>query len=523
MTIQGDLNLTRIDRLRYRQPASTEEFLGIIRKSMISGERFKVARLAIGRSLAHDQPVEMLPDDTEYSTAIEGIHLFGEDASLWACLIAEAHSEKIESADVYKRLVEAHWKRGADLLEQDFKEVGERDVDFAVRLAEMAGATSSGVTPVQVMPTYRVGTLSVKIGEISIDPKTNQQVIAELNAPGSSPHIALMGKTRSGKTRTGLVIAEEIVRQANIPFVLIDPKGEFVKDGRLVAKSEWNGRTLADRFPGLQFVDVATTPVPLDFLALGATPSESEIAHAAIAFRDSFQKCIRAKGDVAMDELRETVSELLHEGGGPVSLERIRDRVKEQSAESKRRKDSIQAKLNELTALRLFEPLMNRASFFSRRWVIGLGNAPEESKRLTMFLILDALAAHLLAQEDSETDARGNRAIRHLLVVDEAAEILAYRHGALSSLIRKCASKGEIVMLLSQSPEDFDQEEDDFLSQMGTISVFKSSAQSVKNLRAALGRPVKPEEFSDKALPDGYVLAKLPDGREVRLVAWQRP
>lgn len=108
----------------------------------------------------------------------------------------------------------------------------------------------------------------------------------------------------------------------------------------------------------------------------------------------------------------------------------------------------------------------------------------------------------------------------HLLVIDEAKEILGYRHGALSNLIRKSAEKGGVVMLLSQSPEDFDQEADDYLSQMGTIAVFASSAQSLKNLRAALGRRVSPEDFSDKELPKGVAMVKLYGRDPLRIIAW---
>lgn len=50
-----------------------------------------------------------------------------------------------------------------------------------------------------------------------------------LNGPGVPPHIALMGAIGKGKTTTGVQIALEIARQAGIPFLMIDPKGEFVR------------------------------------------------------------------------------------------------------------------------------------------------------------------------------------------------------------------------------------------------------------------------------------------------------
>jgi hypothetical protein len=138
-----------------------------------------------------------------------------------------------------------------------------------------------------------------------------------------------------------------------------------------------------------------------------------------------------------------------------------------------------------------------------------------------MFLVLDALANFLLTQIDSPTDALGYRAVRHMLIVDEAAEILGYKHGALGNLVRKSAAKGGIVMLLSQSPEDFESEQEDFLAQMGTIGVFASNAQSLGKLRAALGQRVTPEQFSDRDLPKGMAQVKA-SGRDLtRVLAWK--
>lgn len=76
-------------------------------------------------------------------------------------------------------------------------------------------------------------------------------------------------------------------------------------------------------------------------------------------------------------------------------------------------------------------------------------------------------------------------------------------------------------MLLSQSPDDFAGEEDDFLSQISSIIVFTSSTNSVKDLRAALGRRLAPEDFSDKNLPTGVALTKLPKQELMKVRAWQ--
>ncbi len=520
-----EFSISRIEKVRYRPTREAEEFLESLRKEVVPGEKFRVARLAFARSLQEPTDPPLIEKGTDTGSAIEGTHLFGEHAAEWAAAVVAGAERGIATLEEFRLLVEAHWHRGAHLLQADFDAVGEKPAEFALMLANRIGARGPVAVPAkggksESLPGALVR-LSVRIGEVGIESRTNSPAVVELNAPGASPHIAVMGKTRSGKTRTGLEMAQGIAEAAGIPMLFIDPKGEFVKNGRFVKNSDWGGRTLADRLPGAEPLDVPIRPIPLDFLSLPHGASGTVIAQAAIAFRDSFKKCIKAKGDVAMDNLRETVEGLLREGRGPVSLDTIRDAVRDANESAGKKKDGIEAKLNELTSLRLFEPAQSPAEFFRRRWVIGLGGATEESRKLVMFLLLDALANHLLSLEDASTDAGGYRAVRHLLVVDEAKEILSFRHGALSNLVRKSAAKGGIVMLLSQSPEDFDREEDDFLSQMGTIAVFNSNAQSVKNLRAALGRRVDPEDFSDKNLPKGVAFVKMPHRDPTKVIAWK--
>ncbi len=54
-----------------------------------------------------------------------------------------------------------------------------------------------------------------------------------------------------------------------------------------------------------------------------------------------------------------------------------------------------------------------------------------------------------------------------------------------------------------QWPDDSAEEEDDFLSQMGSIVVFTSSTNSVKNLRAALGDVWLRKLFPTRIFPKG--------------------
>jgi hypothetical protein len=68
-----------------------------------------------------------------------------------------------------------------------------------------------------------------------------------------------MGAIGKGNNMTGVQIALDLASQARIPFLFIDPKGEFVADGRPIGP-----------FVGLSNVgamEAGTDPVPLDFHA----------------------------------------------------------------------------------------------------------------------------------------------------------------------------------------------------------------------------------------------------------------
>src|ERR1035437_4475637 len=147
--------------------------------------------------------------------------------------------------------------------------------------------------------------------------------------PPASPHISVLGKTRSGKTRTGIVMAEQIAGQRQLPMLLIDPKGEFISKGKFVKKSEWQGRTLADRLPEISPIDVPNQPIPLDFLYRSPRLTPIELAQLAMAFNDSFQKCLRATGDSALNTLRQSLQHLLTYTNQPVSLESVLHEVED--------------------------------------------------------------------------------------------------------------------------------------------------------------------------------------------------
>ena len=133
-----DFNLSKIDKQRYRPASEVEETLEDLRRNLIVGEKFRVFRLALARSLAEEEPIALLPKGTEMGSAIEGQTLFGDDTSIWASLVAEASDTLVTTIDQFRTLVEAHWTRGARLLQQDRENSDMRSARFITTLAAMA-------------------------------------------------------------------------------------------------------------------------------------------------------------------------------------------------------------------------------------------------------------------------------------------------------------------------------------------------------------------------------------------------
>ncbi len=74
-------------------------------------------------------------------------------------------------------------------------------------------------------------------------------------------------------------------------------------------------------------------------------------------------------------------------------------------------------------------------------------------------------------------------------------------------------------MLMSQSPDDFDQPKYNFAKEMGLVLVFSCFVQKPKMLEALLGGNIEPQLMSQ--LPAGIAKTRLPNSiRPVDVRTW---
>jgi DNA sulfur modification protein DndE len=499
----------------FRPTLEAETFEDKLRAKLGLTAKYESARLAIGRSLsvATPPPPVRLPND-ERGKVIPGEYLFGDEIDLWMSIIAIDGQLGVNATpDDFRALVEGHWMRGAKLLQADFESCGEDEIRFITRLAELL-PSSFGGRPVDGFAPGAAGEINLKVGSVSQTYPGELPVTFSINSPGTAPHVALMGKNGSGKTTTGVQIAIEIAKTARIPVLFIDPKGEFVSGGHAVG-------ALPEGLSTIQAIEVGMEAIPLDFLP-DSTVGNASVTQAAMQFRDSIALCCNHPGDIQLDMLRTAVEKVIRTERRR-DLTAVRDAYKRELMQANKKHDSILSRLNELTQLQVFSATSSPAEFFSQSWVLSLKTVgTEELKKLVILLILDSLRSFILSQQESPV-VEGYRSLRHLLVIDEARRILANKkYQSLVDLVRQGRSKGEVVMLLSQDPSDFDGQADDFTTQLGTVIAFAcvQTQRGLRSLQGAFGRRLQPNEFADTFLPPGVAFAKLPGREPERISCW---
>jgi len=229
--------------------------------------------------------------------------------------------------------------------------------------------------------------------------------------------------------------------------------------------------------------------VPLDVLALYSA-DQFGISSAADRFRYAFSNLKGTRlGDIQRDAVYEAARRALAQS--PCELQTVLSHLNEVYEEKEMKSDGAISAMNELCRFPLFKPELDPASFFRQSWIINLPqDMPENNRTIVVNLVLNALDSYLNSLADTEVDANGARSLRALCMVDEAHQILRGKLPSLSNLIRMSRSKGGAIMLISQSPDDFSGEKDEFLNEMGLVVAFSTNA-SPRHAKRILGDNAK--------------------------------
>lgn len=506
------LDLAELSNATFRTTRTADDICGRLTTALGWRNRYVAARLAIARSLSLPDPPPLLTQEESSDMAIplRGMQLLGEgsEQAAWLALVTQRSGEPGMSKRSFQTLVTAHWKRGAELLERDW-ERSERDMTrFVAKLTELAGFRDDAEEGGDASPLSQpmiAAEVHLSVGEVAQDVRTDENVEFVVNEAGGSPHMAILGGVGSGKTRTAVHILKSLRQFGDAPLLAFDFKGDLAEGLRAIY--------------GADILRLPKGVIPLDVLHV-ASDDDNAIRSAAGRIRDSIASVkSRKPSGIQTDALREAITTTLrkHVDGNTVALPDVARALVNEYEERSRAPDELTATLNELTQFDLFAPINAPAAFFAKSWIIQLPqDSSEEMRRLIINLTLNALDRWLNAQPDAPMDAGGARALRHVTLLDEAHVILRTKLPALGNLVRMSRSKGGVLLLASQSPDDFESVEEGYLDNMGLTLAFNTQAKPGPTRRI---------------FGDGYTLTSLKPGeafcrirseaRTRRIVAWR--
>lgn len=505
----SELTMDAIAGAGFRSTARADEWSREIKDALGFGSHNIPARLAIARSLAVPSPPAKA--EGEPGREIKGDTLFGVGADLltWVSLLVEHRGTMPESMSELRATVSAHWIRGMGILAEELHAANKDASEFWKRLAESTLPVTSSATFCAdgSSPVARLtGAVTLQVGEVAQDAETDELVVWALNASGGSPHSAFMGGVGSGKTRTATFMLRSLAKQApGVPMIAFDFKGDLNDD-----------RNALDKAFGATVINPLRDSIPLDVFSI-ADKSPSTIVVAAQRLCDSLSN-LKESGYTAMqrgrlsDALEKALKARL-----PCTLFDVQNAVKDVYASNNTREDSLTTNMANLNRFKLFEPKYSPAEFFSKSWIISLpADVPELVRVTVVSLLTDALERYINSQADAPTDVDDNRTLRSICVIDEANRILGSRLPGLANLIRLGRSKGAAVMLISQAPDDFAGEDDDFLANMGFITCFTTVANATQ-VRRIFGSGA-----SLSTLKKGEALVKVQGSqRASKVICWK--
>lgn len=472
---------------------------------------YQLARLAMGRALA-EATLPTAADARGHN--IKGNQLFGgeqEGGLTWVALFVERiqqlKPEQPITLTELQSIVRDHWSYGIELLAADWREANERYERFIELLVDRAHwPRANGVDSAQGVSEDKTqeGAIPASPHPIWLELGHNVQTQAParwlLNGRGYAPNVAIMGQAGSGKTQMMLNLLKQLRTATHAPILLIDAGKDELADKPDLAKAL-----------GARVLKVPKEPIPLDMFSGSANDQESA-RDVAMAFCASLDKALKdGLTDNQKPRVVDALKPLLAQRQ-QISLSAIQTTLKQHYADNGIKDDRVLASLSMMNQYTLFAPELSPAEFFSQSWVLALGGAPDESRKLALFLLFDALHRYLQTLPEAPLDAEGHRAVHLAVAIDEARPLLAAKHDGLSKLVRLHRSHGLAVLLASQSPDDYAGQSDDYMEQIGLPICFRTNATSTAVLNNMF-KDRKGVNFS--ALESGHCLTVL-EGAKVQ-------
>ncbi|PSK92674.1 DndE family protein [Taibaiella chishuiensis] len=301
------------------------------------------------------------------------------------------------------------------------------------------------------------GLLKLEVGSNNIN---SEQIILNFNDTNlySNNHIAVAGSSGTGKTQFALSLLKDITERSNhlVNFIYLDFKG--LKNEDISLLKPFFDATKA------KFIDIPSKPFPVNPLAFIDSINTVNRQMGIDKFVDIICKYSNI-GIKQRGKLREAVYEtfISKRPGEYPTLSEINEKLLEIVDD---KQDSLTEILDELSRYDIFKQDKKSKNFLNENIYLSLSGNLSNSVRFTsLFLIINYIYNVFMNMDNTEA-ANGYRAMRYVLLIDEAHVIFKEKkyQDILEKMLREIRSKGVSVILLSQGIEEFNQPNFDFSS-----------------------------------------------------------
>lgn len=432
----------------------------------------QIARLAISRSLRESDALAPFDGGRDKGKELRGETLFATrsdpDYLPWAVAMIQEHEGRQLAVDEIVERVHAHWHRGLQLLLSDLADAHSDFADFLLGLARAAAET---IDPMQEhgdtsVPSARAGAirpLTVPIGRFS-EGEVPFEVTLNDTRTHANCHMAISGISGSGKTQLAMQIGATAVSKADgtMGLIFIDyAKGDVASNDSFVRAVQ----ATVIRMPG--------KPLPVGAFHLPEYSDQTRRL-AAEEKREVYTNLFRTLGPKQEGRLAEAIRasyEQLEHDADPAPdfhyVQQVLDRIYQRD---RLQPDSLTELFRRMTAYHLFwtrrDGIPPVSPIHQQRWIVDIHELGG-LKEVAAFTLIEQLYREMRGLPDSDVDSEsGLRHIRCMLFIDEAQYYLQRKNRFLQGIIREGRSKGFSVVLLCQSPDDFDQPDFDYTEQL---------------------------------------------------------
>lgn len=433
------------------------------------------ARIAISRSLSlPDLPDEHKKADN-LGTELTEKSIFGDQRNLFHAAFTVKHGRRISDEEFFPRLCKVHLERGAEMLRTDWDLAGRRRDDFLLRLAEQLPAQVEDAKTAIKHPGISDAIL-LEVGTVA---ESKDTLTWPLNR-ASNAHMAVVGTTGSGKTYFVKEMLAQVAEQTKkkLPFIFFDyARGDVAGDKTFLKAT------------GAQVVTIPQTPAPL--AAFPVCHTELEVTQQAYHLTKIFKDVAPSIGTRQEQRLVNAVQQAYRSTGGQPPDFYILRTILEGDGED----DSLMAVVRRLTDMNLFPSQMvdvalQAKDLVTRPWVINLSTL-SELRELVVFLILDGLRSYFNRLPDQQVNpATGSKELRCLVVIDEAHNFLPRdKAQVLEKGLRELRGKGVAIWMLTQNPDDLEQQHYNYSREVNFNICLKVSDAKARVLPGLYGVP----------------------------------